>query len=366
MKRKMVFIGLALLLLALPLVACAKPAPAPAPVPAPAPAPAPAPKPAPAPEKPHEPYTISIPAGRVGDPAYALGEALAYYINTDSEWLKATALATPGLTANHELAQKEPEKYITMGVTTTWEWSARLEKWNYYDTLKWMGLVMPYTYLWVTYDENIKTMQDFAGKRVNVKRKGASDTPSVIEILKRAGVWDKLGAVEYGGFGGNRNNLKDGLVDVAVTLPTHILPAAFSKGSFIEQLETKGPLYYINTPIDILTEMAALPFEEQFGMQVINVYPGALGKTQPEVVTGPLVSVFFAADERMPEDVVHEVTRIIWGRAGQFGTWHPMGQNITKEWLAAYMYSTDMVHPGTVKFYKEQGVEMTDIKTLLP
>jgi TRAP transporter TAXI family solute receptor len=302
----------------------------------------------------------------VGDPAYPLSEALAYYINKDSEWLKATAVATPGLTANHELAQKEPDKYIAMGVTTTWEWSAREAKWDYYKQLRWMGLVMPYTYLWVTYDENVKTMQDFAGKRVNIKRKGASDTPSVEEILKRSGVYDDVATYEYAGFGGNRNNLKDGLVDVAMTIPTHVLPAAFSKGSFIEELETKGPLYYISMPKDILTEMAALPFEEQFGFQVINIYPGALGGTQSEVITGALELVFFAADERMPEDVVKEVSRVIWERAGQFGTWHPMGQNITKEWLTAYMYSPDLMHPATVKFYEEEGVEINDIKDLLP
>jgi TRAP transporter TAXI family solute receptor len=302
----------------------------------------------------------------VGDPAYVLGEGLAYYINQDSEWLKATALATPGLTADQQLAQKEPEKYIALAASTAWAPAAQLEQWNYYDQFRWIGLVMPYTYVWVTYDQDIKTMQDFAGKRVNIKRKGAEDTPGVEEILKRAGVWDKLGAVEYGGFGGNMNNLKDGLVDVAILFPDHVLPGSFRKGALIENVETKGPIYYISMPADVMEDMGAQPFSEATGFIKGTIFPGALGSTQPEAIIGAITPIFIGADERMPDDVVSEVTRIIWERAGQFGTWHPMGQNMTKELLATYMYSADLMHPGSVRFYEEEGVELRNLVEVIP
>jgi len=298
---------------------------------------------------------------------YVIAEALAYYINKDSEWLSASAVATPGLSANHKLASEEPEKYIAMACDDTWVLTPRLEEWNYYDKLRWMGFVMPWTYLWVTYDEEIKTMQDFVGKRVNIKRKGALDVPFCEEVLKRAGIFDKVAALEYAGFGGNKSNLKDGLVDVALTMPNHILPAAFSKGSYIEDLETRGPIYYVSWSADIVKEVAELPFSENLGFSLTTIFPGALdANTQPEAINAALMTAFIGVDERMPDDVVLEVTRILWERAGQFGVWHPMGHNLTRELLATYYRWPELVHPGFAEFVEEQGAELRNVVELFP
>ena len=46
---------------------------------------------------------IKIAGGRVGDPWYVLSEALAYFLNHNSKWLRATVVATPGITGNYEM-----------------------------------------------------------------------------------------------------------------------------------------------------------------------------------------------------------------------------------------------------------------------
>jgi len=307
---------------------------------------------------------IKIGGGRVGDPWYILSEGLANFINKGSKWLRATVVATPGITGNFELAKRNPKEYMMIGEMSNFHQMPKDpygKAHNYYDKTRFISIATSLTTVWVTYDKNIKTGKDFAGKKVNISRKAAARVVPDAQILKEWGVWDKIKVVNSG-FGGMKRSLKDGLVDACLMIVDHIYPFEFNKGSFITDMETKGPIYYISTAPEITNKM------RQTCCSSISVRIPAKSldpKTQPNEIYGWALPMFFGADERMDNNIVHEVTRIIWENAGKFEKWHPQGRHMTKEFIPAMPMDKKFVHAGAKKYYDEQGVKLTFLGDLL-
>jgi len=300
----------------------------------------------------------------VGDPWFVLSEALAYQINKTSEWLRATVVATPGITGDYELTMDNPEEYILIGECSNFVYMPQDpygKAYNYYDKTRFISNAASQTTTWITYDKNIKTGQDLAGKKVNIGRPASARAIEEKAILEAWGVLDKVTLVGSG-FGGAVGSLKDGLVDACNMLVDHVYPGGFSKGAFITDLETKGPIYYISVAPELIDGIR----EKGAASMPLRVPPGALDpNTQPTELWCYSMPVYWAADERMDEDIVYEVTRVIWETAGKWATWHPQGGHMTEDWIPAMPMDFKYVHPGAQKYYDEHGIKLKDIGALL-
>jgi len=307
---------------------------------------------------------IKIGGGRVGDPWYILSEGLANFINEDSKWLRATVVATPGITGNFELARRNPKEYMLIGEMSNFHQMPKDpygKAHNYYDKTRFISIATSLTTVWVTYDKNIKSGKDFAGKRVNISRKAAARVVPDRGILEEWGVVDDVKLVMTG-FGGMKRNLKDGLVDACIMIVDHIYPFEFKKGSFITDMETKGPIYYVSTEPEITNRLQ----EKCCSAIPVRIPAKSLDPvTQPDTIYGWALPMFFGADERMDPEIVYEVTRIIWKNAGKFEKWHPQGKHMTKEFIPAMPMKTKFVHPGAKKFYDENGIKLKYLGDLL-
>lgn len=298
-----------------------------------------------------------------------MGEALAYYIQKDSEWLKAICAATSGLSDAVKMAQGDPKKYICEAAPVTLINIRKMTEWKNYDKMRWIGALVPETYVWVTYDSKIKEIKDLAGKNVFIGREGGFLTPDQKMILQEAGVLDKV-KLSNGGWGSGANALRDGLVDASVMLIDHIWPATFLKGAYITELQTKKPVYYINMDPKVLRAGSTPKPGELWpnhGTLAIRIFPGALdANTQTTELWATGMPVMLAADEQMDADIVYEVTRVLNKRAGSFGVWHQMGQNLTSEFIPTYLFNETLVHPGALKYYKDSKIKLRNLLELLP
>ncbi len=325
------------------------------------------PTPSPAKETPAKPTRqILIGGGRVGDPWYALCQGLAKFINGKSDWLRAEVVSTAGVTGNADMIKKEPKKYIGIDSFSHVHYRpghAWGEKRGTYTGMRFIANAASETFCIVTYDSKIKMMKDLAGKTVDVGRKGGGNTVDHEAILKAYGVLDKVKLV-YTGYGGGANKLKDGLVDATMLIFDHIYPDKFSKGGLIANLETRGPIYYVGFDRDTLLQLR----EKEHATVPVRVPAGALDpKTQPQALWANNIALFFMADERMDEDVVYEVTRIIWEiPAEEWAKWHPVGAHMNAKFKPA-MPSLKLykAHPGAKKFYDKHGIELKDLADLL-
>ncbi len=296
--------------------------------------------------------------GRLGDSWFVLSQALAYFVNKQSDWLRLEVVATPGVSAGAEIASKDYEKYIFISPYYGLKTNPSLKRIDYYDKERIIGFCTGNVWLWITYDKNIKTAQDLVGKKVFVGRPGGARLIFETAVLKEQRILDKVKLLN-GGYGGGRNALRDGLADVAVMNFDYILPAGFKKGALLEDLETRKPVYYINL----------MPKELQLKLEMVpvRIYAGALDKkTQKEPVYASIDAIYWCVDERMDEAVVREVTRILYANAGKFTSWHAQGASITKESVPTYVLAAQLMHPVAMKYYQEQGAKVKPLSDILP
>ena len=301
---------------------------------------------------------MKIGAGRVTHPHHTLGLAIADTISRKSSWLKLEAVATPGYSGNYELMRDNPESYLALGETTNMFWMPKSDKYKRYDKYRVIGYIGPIPEVFCTYDKNIKTIKDAAGKKVNVHRRGGTQLDDYRVIFQHEGIWDNIKPV-YQGFGGGMKSMADGKVDVAPTVIDWIHPDKYLKGGLIEQAQARGPVYYASLNRELL---AKLHTGGQTACFPVRIPPGALDpKTQPEELIALSIVAFFIADIRTPDDIVYEATKIFYENGGNYTRWHAQGANMSKELIPSYPFSLDKMHPAAVRYYKEHNVKIMNI-----
>lgn len=301
---------------------------------------------------------IMVLGGRLGDPWFVLSQALANFVNKQSDWLRLEVVATPGASAGAEIARKDYKKYIFISPYYGMRFNPEDKRLDYYDKERIIGLTSANVAVWITFDQNLKPGKDIAGKKVFIGRPGGARTIMEQKVLEENGVLDKV-KLMHGGFGGGRNALRDGLADLTVTAVDYILPDTFKKGAFIEDLETRKPIYYPNI----------MPKEMQLknGMIPVRVPGGALDKkTQPEAFYGAMDPIYWCADARQDPAIVKEVTRILYMNADKLKDWHAQGNSLTKESMPTYVIGPQQMHPAAVEAYKEMGAKVQPLMDILP
>jgi len=310
--------------------------------------------------------SILIGGSRTESPMYAFAQALAKFINTKSSWLHADAVSTAGITGDVDLVKEKPKEYIGIDSFSHIHYRPGHpwgEKRGTYTGGRFIANGTPNTQCLVTYDSNIKTVKDLAGKIVDVGRQGAANTVDHKAILEKYGVLDKVKLV-YTGYGGGANKLKDGLVDASFMLVNHIYPDKFGKGGYVDNLETRGPIYYVGFDRNVLLELR----DKEYATLPVTVPAGALDpKTQPAAFYIYGDPTFYMADKAMDDDVVYEITRIIWETpVEEWEKWHPTGAHMNEAFKQAMPSLTlYQAHPGAKKFYDEHGIELKDLAELL-
>ena len=298
--------------------------------------------------------------GRVGDTVYIFSQALASFINKKSEWLRVEVVATAGATANVELVIADPTKYFALAPLSAYGYFPTDPAYKY-DKLRLIANGTSNTITFVTYDRNIKTLKDCTGKTVNAYRSGAGLADYLLRMIELSGAQN----VRFVGSGTGEavTNLKDGLVDVGITKLSRIYPATWGKTPMILDMETRKPVYYVSIPPEISNKL----IEEEGSVEMpCRVPPGAMGGTQPEEFWAIASPLLFAADVRMDEEIVYEITKIIFETPStEWAAWHPEGAGMTEEFIPVYWKGLDSLHPGASRYYKEHNVKIRDLRDIV-
>ncbi len=310
---------------------------------------------------------IKIAGGRVEDPWYAFAQALAQFVNKKSDWLESEVVTTAGLTANIEMIKSQPDVYIGLAPTSTTLHARPGHEWGdnrgNYDTARFISNITTMTQVIVTYDPDIKTMADLAGKTVDVGRKGAGNTPDHLAILEAYGLEDKV-KLSYSGFGGGAKRMMDGFCDATFIIFNHTYPSTFMKGGLIDQMETKKPLHYLGFDREKLIELR----NNEYGTIPVYIPANSLDpENQPEGLWGFNDAVYLMADIKMDPKIVEEVTRVVFEtKPEEWQKWHPQGIHMTDEIKpASPVPSIVPPHDGAKAYYEKNNIKMYDLADLL-
>ena len=286
---------------------------------------------------------VTIYTGGTGGTYFPLGSKYAELLNEFSDNIDASAVTSGASVTNCKaigtgecqagLAQNDVSYYARKGI-------------NMFDApipeLQGIACWYPETIQFVVKaDSDIMSLADMAGKNVAVGAPGSGTAVACEQVLGAAGVWDSITRFDLN-FGEAASALKLGQVDVG------FLVAGFPT-SAIEELAVSTDVRIVDVSDDILRELgeAGYPF---YVRQELSA--GAYGMDAD--VSTVAVQAMLCVGAAVPEDIVYEMTKILFEQVGELTAIHTKANDITLDTALDGM--SLLLHSGAVKYYEEAGV----------
>lgn len=291
---------------------------------------------------------LSIASGNVGGIYYPYGGAIAAVITKYVKNVAATAEVTGGSIDNMQFIRQGTADFGLSTADMVIEAFAGTGEFAKTGRVPVRTLAVLYTnYIHVTtLDADIRSLEDLRGKVISVGAAGSSTEVGALRILRAAGLDPEHDITRQGlGVGPSADALRDGKIDAMIWsggLPT---------GPILELAATAGRSMRIIASASVIPELQRRFGEQTYFASVIprGTYPG-MNSDVPVVA----MSNILAVDARMSDDLVYEVTRMIFEHSGDIAAVHSEGRNLTPS--SAVKGSPIEFHPGAIRFYAERGV----------
>lgn len=290
-------------------------------------------------------YTDSGP----GSVYFAIGSMLAKVINQKSQTLAAKGVTSGASVANvRAIAKGEAQVGIAQNDVTYYAMKgiAQFEG-NPVKNLRTVATLYPEpVQLVVRADSGLKKLEDLVGKRVVVGAAGSGVAQTAERVLKAAGIWDKVNKI-YQTFEEAAQSLVLGQVDAEFTVIGYPAPA-------IEMIAVSVPVRLIPIPDDIIKKL----HEQGYPFYVKVTIPKGTYKGMDEDAQTLAVKATLVVDEKLPVDVVYELTKILYTSIDDLATAHQLAKQIKMS--EAFEGLTVPLHPGAVKFFEEKGLKVPE------
>jgi len=192
-------------------------------------------------------------------------------------------------------------------------------------------------------DSPINSFADLKGKRVSVGSPGSGILATNEVILNTLGLTLDDIKPEYLSFAETTDAFRDGSIDAAIV--NTAAPSAF-----VVDLETSHPIKLVPLTSE---EIAKFTVEPYYVEAVIE--KGTYNSLEADVPTFA-VWITLVSQPDLPEDTVYDVVKTIFENGENLQDIHVVAKYITLE--NAKNIGGVPFHPGAVKYYKEQGIDV--------
>lgn len=291
---------------------------------------------------------ISIATGGPAGTYFPLGAALAKIYNDNMEGVTANAQSTGASVENIGLISKGEAEiafvqnditYYAFTGTESFEGQGKLEN------IRGMAMIYPeVVQVIATEDSGIKSIEDLKGKRVAIGAPGSGVEANARQVLGVHGMtYDDLGKADYLSFNEAADQLKNKQIDAA------FVTAGIPTSAITEVSQTSSV-----TIVPIASEkVAELNVEYPFYTEVVipaNTYNG-----QTTDVTTAAVMAMLVVPEELDDDLVYELTKLLFEEKQTIIDTHSRGNDINLETALKGM-PIDL-HEGAKRYYDEKGVQ---------
>jgi TRAP transporter TAXI family solute receptor len=291
---------------------------------------------------------LSIATGGTGGVFYPYGGGIAKVITEHLENVEATAEVTAASVDNLKfLKQGTSDLAFTMADTAQDALLARdvFSDFGEVPVRTLAVLYSSYSHLVTTASSGIKEVADLRGRVVSTGAAGSGTTVLARRMLQAAGL-DPTRDIREQSLGAAQSvdALKDGKID-----------AFFWNGG----LPTAAVLDLVNTPgitarfvptAGLLPKLAHLFGPSLYYREII---PKATYNTEADI---PVVAAanLLVASETMPEQLAHDITRLLFERQTELAAIHPQARTLSL--TGALAGSPIPFHPGAIRYYRERQV----------
>lgn len=311
---------------------------------------------------------IDVLMSPAGSGPYLAFATMQNYAADFTDMISPKAVETPGFAYNVRYLASQPELWenTLIGSGMVVEWAAKEgvapffpEAIDVVADFRIIGALSNTTNLFVTLNEQIRSLDDFDRKRVAVGLLTQNEWGMHQRMLLDAwGISPKLRSFDALGPDQNINALLDGRADIG-TLVAHSnfdFSYTLEAGPF-KTLESSGrPFHYINIEPEMITTYMAetsAPFK-------IQTVPAGTFSGQTEEVTSFGNVALISAHKSFPEDLAYEFTKL-WLEAGPvIGQYSAIAKIWEPETISEVARThPELIHPGAMRAYEEAGL-LTD------
>jgi uncharacterized protein len=312
---------------------------------------------------PSEKRQIEILGGEFGLPNYTAMVAVADILNKYAPEIKASVVETTGSEANISMAEERDPNQVLYTLTDTDYFAAlrALPPWEEEHTdMRWIAGMQRSFMGIVTIDPNITTPQDLRGKSFAIMPGPSAGSNAIYEeYLREEGIWDSMD-IQRMGIGAFYDALNDGLIDACALLMTEYKGGWGPVFLLEELISSKGELVRcVSMDPDKLAQAI-----ENTGLEhdVITVPAGSLTDTCEACVGWGILTTGLACQKDADEEFIYAATKTLAENLVAYGESYPANANLTKELMVDFLPAENEseVHPGALKYYKENGIWPTN------
>jgi len=322
----------------------------------------------PAEEGKQEIVNLEIYCSPLGTPVYQSAIILSEMLNELHPWIKASPIETLGavdaLTTSSHLSPERRKYALHINISNmelTKSWGGFEPYKRKYTDLKVLGRYIASGFTFATYDSEIKTPQDLIGKRIGMSPVGSGPTELCTALLKSWGIYDEV-KISHHSPPAFKDIITSGAADVLGTLfVTEKKGGETGTAPYVLNVIAARQTYWINVTqedIDRVNEQHPYTLTRMVGLK------GALGDNDPPEDTGSIafwtpMTVFAEFDD----EIAYELIKFLVDNAEEW-TSRTLGQDMSPEYLTNMpgLPTEESIHPGALRYYKEQGIEIISIR----
>jgi TRAP transporter TAXI family solute receptor len=290
-------------------------------------------------------YSIKIGGGPTGGTFNTFTNAMAVYVPKVNSNIQASSVGSGGSVENVKRVHNgESDFGLCYAVDSALGFRGQLpQDTNKYNKLRSMGyLYGAPAQLIVRADSKFKSAYDLKGKRVAVGNAGSGAAASAERFFRHIGVWDNFKPT-FMGYSAAASAFKDGKIDAFWVL------VGYPNSSVIEaSVQVKIRL------IDVGVDAEKSGFYDAYAYAPTEIPAGTYGKGMPACKSFQ-DSTILSTNVDQPDDLVYTIMKTLWSKDGMEAM--VMAKKTFKAMTLdnAFRGASVPLHPGAVKFWKEQG-----------
>lgn len=290
---------------------------------------------------------LAIATGGTGGVYYPLGGMLAQLLSNSVKDLVVTAQTGNASVANIALIGKgEVETAFVQNDVAYWAYTGtELEqfKGKPVKNIRHLAALYPeHVQLVALRESGIRSVRDLKGKRVVLGAPGSGNVVDATEVLKAYGMSADDVKADYLGYSEGVARMKDGQADAMFVV------AGFPTSAILD-LQTGKEIVIVPVEDDMVRKITS---QSKFFASAIIPANTYKGQTQDAKTIAVIAT--WIADEKVPADLVYEMTRSLWEKRDVLEKVHAKGKEIRLE--TALAGQAIPLHPGAERYYKEKGV----------